>query len=165
VLSSCLILVIIDIPIAPVFIYFPPCGYFLSLFIFFGLLAFLMKTLISRWRSEIRARKYKKGPENMTSMENKLNKTGADFGKHLCLPKLRNHELNSNSVCRKESSDRLQRINWSNPEASKQLIKELLQLVNTRAEYELLKQELSEIERLFSSSLLLKGGAAKTAVK
>jgi len=126
-----------------------------------------MKTLISRYRSEIRARKYKKGPENMTSMENKLNKTGADFGKPLCLPKLRNHELNSNSVCRKESSDRLQRISWSNPEASKQLIKELLQLVNSKAEYELLKQELSELEWLFSSSssLLLKGGAAKTTVK
>jgi len=96
---------ILDIPIAPVSIYFPPCGYFVSLFVFFGLSAFLTKTLISRYHSEIRARKYQKGPENMTSMEDKLNETGDDFGKPLCLPKLRGYELTTNSVCRKEHTN------------------------------------------------------------
>ncbi len=36
--------------------------------------------------------------------------------------KLRNHKLTTNWVCRKEPTDSLQRICWSNPETSKRLI-------------------------------------------
>jgi len=85
-------------------------------------------------------------------MENRLNETGTDFGKTSCLPKSRSHELTTNSVCRKEHTDSLQRISWSNQKASKRLIKQLLQLVNSKAEYELLEQELAEIELLLHLS-------------
>ena len=85
-------------------------------------------------------------------MENRLNETGTDFGKTSCLPKSRSNELKTNSICRKEHTDSLQRISWSNPKASKRLIKQLLQLVNSKAEYELLEQDLAELEQFFPSS-------------
>ena len=83
-------------------------------------------------------------------MENRLNETGADFGKTSCLPKSRSRELTADSACRKEPAEGegLHKSNWSNPEASKRLIKQLLQLVNSKEEYELLEQELAELEFL-----------------
>jgi hypothetical protein len=85
-------------------------------------------------------------------MENRLNETGADFGKTACLPKSSDAELSANSVCRKEPAEGLHKSYWSNPESSKRLIAQLLQLVNSKEEYELLVRDLAELEQLFPSS-------------
>ena len=98
-------------------------------------------------------------------MENRLNETGADFAKTSCLPKSRDAELIVDSACRKEPAEGHHKSNWSNPEASKRLIQQLLELVNSKEEYELLERELAELEQLFPSfSDSLKGGAAEIAV-
>ena len=86
------------------------------------------------------------------TMENRLNETGADFGKTACLPKSRDAELIAGSACRKEPAEGLHQSDWNNPEASKRLIQQLLELVNSKEEYELLEQELAELEQLFPSS-------------
>jgi hypothetical protein len=88
------------------------------------------------------------------TMENRLNETGADFGKTSYLPKSRNAELIVDSACRKEPAEGegLHKSDWSNPEASKRLIQQLLELVNSKEEYELLERELTELEQLFPSS-------------
>lgn len=89
-----------------------------------------------------------------------------DFGKTSYLPKSRNAELSANSACRKEPAKDLHQSYWSNPEASKRLIKQLLALVNSKEEYELLVRDLAELEHLFpSSSDSLKGDAAEIAVQ
>jgi len=85
-------------------------------------------------------------------MENKFYETGAEFGKTSHVPKLRNNELTADPASRKEQTGNLQRISWSNPEASKQLIQQLLQLVNSKEEYVRLQCDLEELEELFPSS-------------
>jgi hypothetical protein len=128
-------------------------AFLFPIYIFRSIDSSVMRTPISRYRSEIGAKKYIKGPGNAGTMENRLNETGADFGKTSCLPKSRSRELIADSVCRKEPAEGegLHKSNWSNPEASKQLIKQLLQLVNSKEEYELIEQDLVELEFLTTS--------------
>jgi len=85
------------------------------------------------------------------TMENRLNETGDDFGTTPYLPKSRDAELITESVCRKEPVEDLQKSIWKNPEASRRLCKQLLELVNSKEEYELLQRDLAELEQLFPS--------------
>jgi hypothetical protein len=129
-------------------------AFLFPIYIFRSIDSSVMRTPISRYHSEIGAGKYIKGPGNVGTMENRLHETGADFGKTACLPKSRDAELIAASACRKElaEGEGPHKSNWSNPEASKRLIQQLLQLVNSKEEYELLERELAELEQLFPSS-------------
>ena len=89
-------------------------------------------------------------------MKNKFNETGSDFGNLQSLTKSQTAKSDS----RKEQLDKL-RAKWPYPEKSKTLIVQLLELVNSKEEYEQLQKDLAELEILTSLNLLkLKGGAA-----
>jgi hypothetical protein len=87
-------------------------------------------------------------------MKNKFNETGSDFGNVKSLTKSRNN----NSVS-KEQIDKL-KVQWPYPKESKKLVLWLMELVNSKEEYEQLQKDLAELEILTSSdSAKLKGGA------
>ena len=91
-------------------------------------------------------------------MENKFNETGSDFGKTQSKPKLKKNELTQNYTFKKEQIDKLKK-EWPDPEGSLKLNKWLIELVNTKEEYDLLQKEIAEQEFLISlSSNSLKGG-------
>ena len=120
-----------------------------------------MRTPISRYHSEIGAKKYIKGPGNVHSMENRFNETGADFGKTQCEPKLRNNERTSHSTFSKEQIDEL-RAKWPEPEEILKLNTWLLECVNSKEEYDLLQEEIAEVKFLMSlSSQSLRGGGGR----
>lgn len=86
-------------------------------------------------------------------MKNKFKKTGTEFGNTSCMPKSRKNELSSTLDGRRARC---------HIEAEIKLIQQLLHIVNTKEEYELLERDLAELERLYPliSSSSLKGGAA-----
>ena len=62
---------------------------------------------------------------------------------------------------RKEPTRSRYGLSWTDPEASKRLVRWLMNVVNTQEEYELLERDLEELETLCPSrSNSLKGGAA-----
>ncbi len=92
-------------------------------------------------------------------MKNKFNETGSDFGNINSLTKSRTSE--SSELCsRKEQINKL-KVKWPYPEKSKKLIVQLLELVNSKEEYEQLQKDLAELEFLISfNSSKVKGGTA-----
>ena len=91
-------------------------------------------------------------------MKNKFNETGTDFGKTQGKPKLKKNEFIKNPTFRKEQIDELKK-RWTDPEGTLKLNKWLIELVNTKEEYDLLQKEIVEQEFLISlSSNSLKGG-------
>jgi len=86
-------------------------------------------------------------------MENRLIETGTQFGSTSCVPQSRSDGFTFISPCRRTRA---------NIDAEIKLIRELLQLVNTKEEYELLERDIADLEglSLLVSSSSLKGGAA-----
>jgi hypothetical protein len=94
-------------------------------------------------------------------MKNQFNETGPDFGKIQSLPKLGKYELIQDFTFRKEQIEKL-KAQWPHPEESMKLIKDLMKCVNSKEEYDTLREDLVELEFLTSlPSSLLKGGATQ----
>jgi hypothetical protein len=96
----------------------------------------------------------------MGAMENKLNETGCLIEVEPGLPESGGQGLTREEVCRKGPFT-LEAMGWADAEATKALDRQLLDVVNSQEEYEMLVRELAELEALFpSSSMSVKGGAA-----
>lgn len=93
-------------------------------------------------------------------MKNKFNETGPDFGNTCHIVPKSNDKFSENETLPNEQNNNLGKTQWNNPSASRKLVKELLQLVNSEAEYNMLLKELAELDAIIASqSSKLKGGA------
>jgi hypothetical protein len=97
-------------------------------------------------------------------MKNKFNETDIDFGNTYHIVPKSNYKFSENEALPNEQNSNLRKIQWNNPLASRKLVKELLQLVNSEAEYNMLLKELAELDEIIAlQSSKLKGGAFKMA--
>ena len=92
-------------------------------------------------------------------MENKLHETGSVVGIQWAASESQgklSEEPKGRGLARSSHG-----LSWTDPEASKRLVRRLMDVVNTQEEYELLERDLEELGALCpSSSNILKGGAA-----
>lgn len=94
-------------------------------------------------------------------MKNKFNETGSDFGRiHHIEPKS-NDGFSGYEFLANEPDCYMGKIKWTNPVALRELVKELLGLVNSEAEYNMLLKDVGELDIIIASqSSKLKRGAA-----
>ena len=85
-------------------------------------------------------------------MKNKFYKTGFEFGN-----KLKDAIKSRDSPISNDQINKL-KAQWPYPEESKKLVLWLMELVNSKEEYEELQEDLVELEILASDSSKLKGG-------
>jgi hypothetical protein len=94
-------------------------------------------------------------------MKNKLDETDTIGGKIYWIVPESQDEFSEDQFPNERDYD-LGNIPWKDPAASRELVKELLGVVNSEAEYDLLLKQLAELDSICASrSLQLKGGAAK----
>lgn len=92
-------------------------------------------------------------------MENRLHETGSVVGVEPATAKSQGKQFEQ--AGRKGPTQAYHRLGWTDPEASKRLVRRLLGVVNTQEEYELLERDLATLEALCPScSNSLKGGTA-----
>lgn len=95
-------------------------------------------------------------------MKNKLNETDIDFGNTCHIVPKSNDKFSENEALPNEQNSNLRKTQWNSPLASRKLVKELLGLVNSEAEYNMLLKDLAELDAIIASqSSKLKGGALK----
>ena len=93
-------------------------------------------------------------------MKNKFNETGTDFGNICHIVPKSDYQFSEIKDCPNEQELDLRKIKY--PLATREILKELLELVNSEAEYKLLLKELAEIDAIIAlQSTQLKGGAQK----
>ena len=93
-------------------------------------------------------------------MKNKFNETGTDFGNICHIVPKSDYQFSEIKDCPNEQEFDLCKIKY--PLATREILKELLELVNSEAEYKLLLKELAELDEIIASqSSQLKGGAQK----
>jgi hypothetical protein len=103
---------------------------------------------------------HKKGPGLWPAMKNKFNETGTDFGKIINIVPKSNYQFSEIINCPNEQNCNLRKTQWKYPLASRKLVKELLELVNSEAEYNMLLKELAELDEIITlQPLQMKGGA------
>ena len=92
----------------------------------------------------------------------KTNETGIDFGNTYNIVPKSKYQFSEINECPNEQNCNLRKIQWKYPLASRKLVIELLELVNSEAEYNVLLKELAELDEIIASqSSQLKGGAQK----
>ena len=137
-------------------------GYSPSLFGLFGLLALRL-----RFRGAARKppRKPQKGPWRIwPAMENTLCETGVDLRIRSLWPESAAPQLGQVFLAPVEPARGTRESRWRDPAASRTLIRQLMAIVNSGHEYELLRRDLAELDRSYSSSSsVVKGGAASHA--
>ena len=95
-------------------------------------------------------------------MENESNETGVVVRVAPATWKSQGKPLNLTGE--KEPIGSSRGLRWTNPAGSERLVRRLLEIVNTQEEYELLVQDLEELQALGPlCSNVLKGGAARSA--
>jgi hypothetical protein len=93
-------------------------------------------------------------------MKNKFNETGIDFGNSYNIVPKSNYQFSEIKDRPNEQEFDLRKIKY--PLATREIVKELLELVNSEAEYHMLLKELAELDAIIGSqSSQIKGGAQK----
>ena len=93
-------------------------------------------------------------------MKNKFNETGSDFGNTCHIVPKSNYPFSEIINCPNEQNCTLRKTQWKYPLASRKLVKELLELVNSEAAYNMLLKELVELDKIIAlQPLQMKGGA------
>jgi len=94
-------------------------------------------------------------------MKNKFNETGSDFGKIYYIVPKSNDVFSEGEFLANEPDYYWEKIRWTNPVASRKVLKELLELVNSEAEYNMLIEELAGLNKIIALQLLqIKGVCA-----
>jgi hypothetical protein len=137
-------------------------GYSPSLFGLFGL-----EALGLRFRGAARKppRKLQKGPLRIwPAMESTQYETGVDLGIRPSWSESAAQTLTMVILAPIEPTRGTSKSRWEDPAASRELIRQLMAIVNSRREYEMLRRDLAELDRSCSlSSSVVKGGAAPNA--
>jgi hypothetical protein len=143
---------------------FHPAGLLLP---YLGFSAYgLRGTSVSRFRSETEAKTAKRARENLGAMENRLHETGGHSRVAQSMAESTSPRFGRGIRVREEPSGGIHPCRWRQPQASRDLIRRLMAIVNRRREYEVLRRDLAELGRLCpSSSSSMKGGAAQGAVE
>ena len=84
-------------------------------------------------------------------MKNKFNETDIDFGNTYSSVPKSNDKFSENEALPNEQNNNLRKTQWKYPLASRKLVKELLQLVNSEAEYNMLLKELAELDAIIKT--------------
>jgi hypothetical protein len=97
-------------------------------------------------------------------MKNKFNETDIDFGNTCHIVPKSNDNFSENEALPNEQEFDLRKIKY--PLATREIVQQLLALVNSEAEYKLLLKELAELDEIIASqSSKLKGGASQKMSK
>ena len=95
-------------------------------------------------------------------MNNKIDETDTIYGKIYWLVPKSDDEFSDDEFCPAGPDYKPGKIQYKNPVGSRELIKQLLGVVNTEAEYGFLLKELAELDAIIASqSIKLNGGEQK----
>jgi len=95
-------------------------------------------------------------------MNNKIDETDTIYGKiYWVLPKS-DDEFSEDGLCHARPDYKPGKIQYKDPAGSRELVKQLLGIVNTEAEYDFLLKERAELDAIIASqSIKLNGGEQK----
>jgi hypothetical protein len=95
-------------------------------------------------------------------MNNKIDETDTIYGKIYWLVPKSDDEFSEDGFCPAGPDYKPGKIQYKDPVGSRELIKQLLGVVNTEAEYGFLLKELAELDAIIASqSIKLNGGEQK----
>ena len=95
-------------------------------------------------------------------MNNKIDETDTIYGKIYWILQKSDDEFSEDGLCHARPDYKPGKIQYKDPAGSRELVKQLLGIVNTEAEYDFLLKELAELDAITASqSIKLNGGEQK----
>ena len=95
-------------------------------------------------------------------MNNKIDETDTIYGKIYWILQKSDDEFSEDGLCHARPDYKPGKIQYKDPAGSRELVKQLLGVVNTEAEYDFLLKELAELDAIIASqSIKLNGGEQK----